>query len=128
MFNVFGLFGLVTVCGILVVTIKKHSPEHAFAISLGCVCVTAVYLLSQITSAVSEISDIAGGAAVAGLDSLFKAVGIGIVGQIMADVCNDYGQASLAGVISVAGRFAIVIISLPLFRELLSIAVGLVNS
>lgn len=127
MFNVFGLFMIITVCGILIVTVRKHNPEHAFAITLGCVCVAVVYLLSQVADAITDIADIAETAMLSNIDSLFKAVGISIVGQIMADTCVDYGQTSLANVITIAGRFAIVIISLPLFKELLSVAIALVK-
>lgn len=127
MFNIFGLFGIVVVCGVLIVTIRKHNPEHAYAISIGCICVTVTYLLSQITGVIAEVTEIAALAQLRNLDSLFKAVGISIIGQVMADVCADYGQSSLSNAIALAGRFAIVIISLPLFKELLSIALQLVQ-
>lgn len=127
MFNVFGLFGLIVISGILIVTIKKHNPEHAFIISIGCVCVIVTYLLSQVVDVINEMTEIANSVQFTNLDSLFKAVGISIVGQIMADVCSDYGQTSLANTVTLAGRFAIVIISLPLFKELLSIALELVG-
>ena len=127
MFNVFGLFGIVLVCAILVVTVRKYNQEHAFAVSLACLCVVAVFLLSQITDVILEITELAGSAQLNNIDLLFKAVGISIVGQLMADVCTDYGQTSLASTISVAGRFAIVILSLPLFKDLFSIAIELVG-
>lgn len=127
MFNVYGLFALVVISAILILTVRRHNPEHALAITLGCVCVTAVFLLSQITEVVAQVTEIADIAMISGLDSLYKAIGISMVGQIMADVCADYGQTAMAGVISLAGRVAIVIISLPLFRELLNVAVALVK-
>ena len=128
MFNVYGLFALVTVSAILIITVRRHNPEHALAITLGCACVTAVFLLSQITEVVAQMTEIANMAMIDGLDSLYKAIGISMVGQIMADVCADYGQTSLSGVISMAGRVAIVIISLPLFKELLNVAVALIKA
>ena len=127
MFNIFGLFGTAAVCGILIVTVKRNNPEHAFIISIGCGCVIMAYLLSQITEVIYEINDIAASAQLRNLDCVFKAVGISIVGQLMSDVCSDYGQTSLANVVTLAGRFAIVIIALPLFRELLTVALGLVG-
>lgn len=127
MFNVYGLFALVVISAILIITVRRHNPEHALAISLGCACVTAVFLLSQITGIVAQMTEIANTAMINGLDSLYKAIGISMVGQIMADVCADYGQTSLAGVISLAGRVAILILSLPMFRELLDVAVALIR-
>lgn len=126
-FNVLGLFGMVTVCAILCVLVRKTNPEHAFTITLGCLCVVGTFLLSQIASAIGEIAGIAQEAQLQHLDSLFKAVGISIVGQITADVCKDYGQGALAGIITLAGRFAILLLSLPLFRELLSVAISLMR-
>jgi Stage III sporulation protein AC/AD protein family. len=127
MFNVFGLFGIVVVCALVIVTIRRHNPEHAFAVTLGCMCVAVIYLLSQITGTVLEITELAGSVQMEKIDVLLKAVGISIVGQLMSDVCKDYGQTSLSGIVSLAGRFAIVIIAMPLFKDLIALAAELVG-
>ena len=59
---------------------------------------------------------------------LFKTLGICFVTQLASDACTDAGQTAIASKIEIAGRVAVLLISLPLFNVLLSIASQLINA
>ena len=58
---------------------------------------------------------------------LLKAVGVGYVSQIGGDVCRDLGAESVAAKIELCGRAELLLLSLPLFAELLELSYSLVG-
>ena len=47
--------------------------------------------------------------------------------QTSARICADYGQGALSLQVETAGKFAVLLVSLPLIRQLLSIIAGLLS-
>ena len=58
---------------------------------------------------------------------LFKSLGISFAVQITADVCNDAGENSLGERICFFGKAEIMVISLPLIKNLLTLCHGLLK-
>ena len=58
---------------------------------------------------------------------LLKTLGICLLTQTAGDLCRDAGEASLAGKVELAGKTAILLLCLPMFRELLHTAVNLIG-
>ena len=56
-----------------------------------------------------------------------KTIGVCFVCQFTADACRDAGQSSLASKTELAARIAVIVISLPLFRDILETVSGLVG-
>jgi len=52
---------------------------------------------------------------------LVKAVGICYITQFASDTCKDAGQTAIYGKIELAGKVAICISALPLYKDLLSL-------
>ncbi len=57
-----------------------------------------------------------------GYDILFKALGIGMISQFTAEICRDAGETVLAGRVEFLAKVEIVLLSLPLLRQILSLA------
>ena len=53
------------------------------------------------------------------LNTVLKAVGIGLVGEIAALVCGDAGNAALSKAVQIATASAVLWLSVPLMEELL---------
>ena len=47
--------------------------------------------------------------------------------QFAADACRDAGESALASRVELAGKMAVVLLSLPLFGEITSVALGLLG-
>ena len=56
-----------------------------------------------------------------------KALGIGYVFGIAADLCRQLGEAGLGQAAETLGRVELIILSLPVVRELIDISVGFLN-
>ncbi len=126
LFKIIGI-GLVTVTAVLL--IKPNRPDVALILSLtgGGIC-----LLEILSVAESFFSSLSGLFADAGLSPYYfsvalKAVGIGYVTSFAADTAVDSGQTLLASQINMAGKTVILILALPVVKELLELALRLVN-
>ncbi len=58
---------------------------------------------------------------------MLKALAISICCRMSAEICRDCGESSLASRVEFAGKAGIVIISLPIIQQLLSIAEDMIN-
>jgi len=61
------------------------------------------------------------------LKVLLKSLGICFLSQLAADACRDVGQSAIAGKVELAGRMAVLLSALPLFGELLELAMKLIS-
>lgn len=57
-----------------------------------------------------------------------KAMGIGYLFSLSADMCRDLGEGGVASAVELAGRLELVVLSLPVLKEILKIATELVKN
>lgn len=53
--------------------------------------------------------------------TVLKALGIGIVAQTAADICRDSGEGAVAARLELAAKIGILLLGLPVIREILSL-------
>ena len=119
--------GLITVASSLL--IKQSRPEFSFFISLSGTFIVFFICVKEVESYLSSFLGILSDAGFsAGYFSVaLKAVGIGYITEFAADTAGDSGQSALASKITLAGRTLLFIIALPVIKDLLSLAVRLVD-
>ncbi len=126
--NIFGICAAIICAAIIAIIIKQYKPEMSVMITL---CVTAGALLvimpfvDEIFFFIKKISAVVeeNGA----VKPLIKALGTAFVAELSYDICYDCGEAAMAKKIELAGKIAIIIISLPLANEFLRIISGLLK-
>ncbi len=124
---------IVMICGIAVtatiiaVLLKKYNPEYSVVISLLAGVLTLFLILSKLSPAISEISNLLAAAGMANEYGavLFKALGVCFLAQFAADSCRDAGESALASKVELAGKVLILLLALPLFRQVAQIATDL---
>ena len=60
------------------------------------------------------------------LGAMTKALGVALVVQTCAEICRDSGESAIAGRLEMLGKAEILLLSLPLMKELLLLAGGAV--
>ena len=126
---------IVMICGIAVtatiiaVLLKKYNPEYSVVISLLAGVLTLFLILSKLSPAISEISYLLAAAGMANEYGavLFKALGVCFLAQFAADSCRDAGESALASKVELAGKVLILLLALPLFRQVAQIATDLLQ-
>ena len=62
------------------------------------------------------------------LQILFKAVAIGMIGEITGMICNDAGNSALAKALQLLASVTVLMLSLPLFESLFELIEGLLST
>lgn len=126
---------MITIVGIAVlaaafsVILKQKNPEYALALSLTA----GVIILAMIISAAQPLFDRmrslldASGTKADYVQILFKTLGLCFITQIACDACKDLGETAIATKVETAGKIAVLMVSLPLFEEILTIAGRLIG-
>lgn len=115
-----------TVC--VISQLLKENGEIRTALVLLCVSILFIRLtgsISQIKELIEDITE------KTDLDEnylkiLFKGLGICYITQIASDCCKDSGNTALATQSEIAGKTAVLVLALPLFKAVLGIIEDLV--
>ncbi|MBR5486317.1 MAG: stage III sporulation protein AD [Oscillospiraceae bacterium] len=126
---------IMAVCGVGVVTaailtlLRQYKPEYAVPASAAAGIVILSIMLSSIIPLVRELKDMF---STAGMNSnyaqvLLKALGVCFITQLACDVCRDAGENAVASKLEMSGKVAVLLMSFPLFKNLLDIVVSLIG-
>lgn len=127
--DIFGVIVFCFVAALLSLVIRQYKPEYAMLLSLACSVAVILYVVgavAQIADAISSLLDntlIPEDMAVI----VIKCLGISILTELAGQTCRDAGESAAAGKIELAGKAALIIVSLPLFIRILSISASLLN-
>lgn len=126
------LFGAAVIAVLFILIIRKQSPDTALSlrlvasVALAAVCIFAI---TPIVEYVRELSETVGDAEKIGVacEVLLKALGISILTHITATVCRDSGEGSIAYYVELGGKTEILLLSLPLIREMIDMTLSLIE-
>ena len=117
------IIGAGLVICVIAVIMRQYKSEYAVitAIAAAAVIYGAVFgQFGQIIDFLSELSSrIENGGAY--LSVLLKCFAAAVITEIGCDICRDSGETALAAKLQTAGKTAIVVMAIPLFREVLAI-------
>ncbi len=115
------------IASILAIVLKKNNTEYSIILTVCASAVMVTYLAGVIIESVGGIKEIytQSGLSESYISLMLKCVGICFLTEFTCDTCKDAGQASLAGIVLFGGRISVLILTLPLFSELLAIVLEL---
>ncbi|MEG0571237.1 MAG: SpoIIIAC/SpoIIIAD family protein [Oscillospiraceae bacterium] len=127
--NLFSIFGIALVATALCIIFKQYKPEYALVISIISGILIFTLLLINLKPIFEVIQELMLKARINGQYSkaIIKTLGICYITQLACDSCKDAGESSIAQKVELAGKVSIVIIALPLFENLVSIATKLIQ-
>lgn len=105
----------------VIALLRQHNPVYAVLASIAAVAVLSIYLLSFLSPVIDYFKELAAFSETADFGCLIKAVGIGLISQTAADLCAESGQQALCSKVLLAGKAAILLATLPLFKSMFTI-------
>ena len=126
------LFGAALLATLAILIIRKQSPDAALSLRLVSTVVFAavsIIAIDPIVEYVKELSWTLGNTEKIGIacDVLLKALGISILTHVTATVCRDSGEGSIAYYVELCGKIEILLLSLPLIREMIDMTLELMS-
>lgn len=111
---------LLCVCGVSVLrSIKSDLAPYAAAGAGLILLLTAVKELKYFKS-ITDYINAYGGKTV--FEPICKALIIALLCQLTAEICRDFGENGIASKVEFGGKIAIIYLSVPLIKEVLSTA------
>lgn len=128
--NIGAIAGICLCAAVTSAMLRRYHQEYASVLSIAAGAVVLIALLSGLAPAFSEIKNLLSSAGLSASYSqiLFKTMGICFLAQFAADSCRDAGENVLASRVELAGKLAIVVLSLPLFENIAKTAADLIGA
>lgn len=111
------------------VLLRQYKPEYAMMVSLAAVTFLFFWILGEILPALNTLRGMMERTAFSSsaLKILMKCLGVCYLCEIAGQVCREAGQTAIASKVELAGKAAVLLLCLPMFEELLQIALTLIN-
>ena len=125
--NILSLCAIAIVSISLALVIKRYNPETALFISIGTGILILLSIINDIVLNIEDISDLLSDAAISKdyITILIKVLGICFLTEFTCDCTKEAGFDSLTNNISLAGKILVLIIAMPLFKEVISVVTTL---
>ncbi len=125
--NAAALAGAAIAAAMLAQILRRNVPELAGVLTM---CAGVMLFGWALTAAAPVLLEAEALLQKAGADSpwivmLLKCLGTCLVVQFAADCCRDAGEGALAGRVEFAGKVAVAVLSMPMFRAVLQLALDL---
>ncbi|WP_302625155.1 SpoIIIAC/SpoIIIAD family protein [uncultured Eubacterium sp.] len=115
-----GIIGMVAV--LLAIQFKSIKPEYGIMISVIACIFIFLYSLSRVSDIVEVVDRLSGLTSISKeyIKILLKITGITFISEISSDISKDCGYTAVANQIQIFGKLTVLVISLPVFVELIS--------
>lgn len=117
---------LVCVTVVLLTVLKQTQTEFALFLKfsvLAVICLLIIRMVQQSTDSFSEIFTLAN-INVSYFTVMLKMLGLCITAQITENICKDCGENALASTVEIAAKCSILLVALPIAKELVTICLG----
>ncbi len=121
--NIIRLCGIAIISVVAAVIVKRIKPDFGAFVSIIAAVVifgAAVSAVAPLTSYVSELAETSGFGIYA--ETIIKSLAVTLLAQTTGDICRDCGENAVAGKIEFAAKCAIMLLSLPVIKNILSLS------
>ncbi|MGN0242492.1 MAG: SpoIIIAC/SpoIIIAD family protein [Lachnospiraceae bacterium] len=105
---------------ILCIKFAMIQREYSLYLSLATCLLILFFIMNQLSEVVAGLKQFAAAISVGKdyITLLLKLIGIAYVCEFAAALCRDSGQTAIAGQLEMAGKFSILLVSMPVVAEL----------
>lgn len=128
--NILIIVSAALIAAVLSMVLKQYKPEYSLFISIAAgilIFLAVISVINPITDYIGELIEKAGLNGIYA-EVLIKSLAICYITQLACDCCNDAGESAIAGKLQLAGRIAILILSLPMFKSITDIVIELIDA
>ena len=121
--------GIGLIAAMMSVLLRQYRPEFALLTALAATVLIFAGMAQWLIPAAPRVRELLGQepALTDSAAILLKAVGVCFITQLACDLCRDAGENAIAARVETAGKAAILLISLPLFEQVLELVMVLLR-
>lgn len=126
------LFGGAIIAVLIIVILRRESPDMAISVKMCAGVILAVACIASMTPIIEYVGEIgesfgADESLSMAIEVLLKALGVSILAHVTANICRDAGEGSIAYYVELGAKIEILILSLPLLVDIISLAAELLE-
>ncbi len=123
------VLGGVLIAAVLGLMLQQQGRDLGLLLSLGACAMVAIIAVNYLSPVVEFLQTLKEAGKLDGdmLRIMLKAVGIGLVGELAALICQDAGNSALAKTVQMLTAAVILWLSLPLMQALLDMVVQIMG-
>lgn len=121
-------FGIIS--AVLSLVLKQYKPEYSMFISLASGLLIFISVIAAINPIIRYITELTENAGLGGMyaEVLLKSLAVCYLTQLASDCCKDAGETAIAGKLQIAGKIAVLIMALPIFKSITESITGLIDT
>ena len=125
--NIVSICVVAIVATVLSITIRRHNQELSLLIAIGAAVIVLLSVIEYVLTSIDTVSTILADANISSeyIIILLKVMGICFITEFTCDCTKQAGMDALCGNIALAGKVLVLITSLPMFTEVLSVVASL---
>lgn len=126
------LFGGAIIAVMLLVILRRESPDMALSVKMCAGVILAVACIASMTPVIEYVGEVgesfgADESLSGAIEVLLKALGVSILAHVTANICRDAGEGSIAYYVELGAKIEILILSMPLLADIISLAAELLE-
>ena len=126
------LFAIAVFCitaMVLALVLRQYRPEFAIFVSLACSVAVVLYVAQGIGQVMEELELLFSNTLLSEelIQVVLKCLGVCILTELAGQTCRDAGENAIGAKIELAGKVTLVVVSIPLFQQLINVAGTLLN-
>lgn len=127
--EIYSVIALGLISTALCILLKQYQPEYALFVSIICGTIIFSVVIYNLIPTFKVMSSLMVQAKIKSdyVEAIVKTLGVCYLTQLVVDSCKDAGQNAIASKVELASKVYIVILSLPLFEDLINITFSLIN-
>lgn len=120
--DIVGIIAIGIIAALSSLFVKQYKPEFSAAVTTSASVVILVKIAESAMPIINNYFGVADDFFTNNIafGIMFRALGISYLTVFAADICRDLGQAAIGSKIEIAGKFAIVILSFPMIKQIIS--------
>ena len=128
--NIFIIVSFGIISAVLSRVLKQYKPEYSMLISLASGILIFISVIAAINPIIRYITELTENAGLGGMyaEVLLKSLAVCYLTQLASDCCKDAGETAIAGKLQIAGKIAVLIMALPIFKSITEIITGLIDT
>ncbi len=128
--NIFIIVSFGIISAVLSLVLKQYKPEYSMFISLASGILIFISVIAAINPIIRYITELTENAGLGGMyaEVLLKSLAVCYLTQLASDCCKDAGETAIAGKLQIAGKIAVLIMALPIFKSITEIITGLIDT
>ena len=112
-------------CVLLCVLLGEFKSSFSAVIKMSCSLLLFLFALGTLSPVLDFFKSMGEGSSISSYMSIIiRALGISFCSSISSDICRDAGTPALASAIELVSKVEIIVLTLPLIKEIINIAEG----